>query len=253
MEKNKTEQYRQLYPKGTQIELISMDDDFTNLKQGDKGIIQLVDDIGNVHVNWENGSKLALVPEVDSFKIISNKSEIETVKFNELKDKFKEEYSYLDIPEDNIIQKFANKALNIDVKVDLLAGYVLSGKENSAEIEESYTKEKDDKPGYPRGDEPTKIIEEDENIEEKEENLNIISLGEITSEIFENNKEYIKEQIIDNFITQFKASGVSPGLAEDQAKDLWRENYGEFTYEGLKEAIDDAFLIDSSFTVEIIK
>jgi hypothetical protein len=36
---------------------------------GTKGVIQFVDDIGQIHVDWENGSRLALVPGQDSYTI----------------------------------------------------------------------------------------------------------------------------------------------------------------------------------------
>ena len=42
-------------------------DDFCNLKKGDKGTITGVDDIGQIHVNWDNGSTLALVYGEDRF------------------------------------------------------------------------------------------------------------------------------------------------------------------------------------------
>ena len=32
-----------------------------------KGKVCYVDDAGQIHVNWENGSSLAVLPEVDSF------------------------------------------------------------------------------------------------------------------------------------------------------------------------------------------
>ena len=39
-------------------------------KKGLKGIITLVDDIGTIMVNWENGSSLGLIANIDSFRII---------------------------------------------------------------------------------------------------------------------------------------------------------------------------------------
>lgn len=47
-----------------------MDDPYTNLKEGDKGTIYHIDGIGQIHVNWDNGSGLALIPGVDSFRIL---------------------------------------------------------------------------------------------------------------------------------------------------------------------------------------
>ncbi|MDW3868686.1 DUF4314 domain-containing protein [Staphylococcus saprophyticus] len=55
------------YVDGLRVELISINDDFCNLKKGDKGTITGVDDIGQIHVNWDNGSTLALVYGEDRF------------------------------------------------------------------------------------------------------------------------------------------------------------------------------------------
>ena len=37
---------------------------------GTKGIVDHVDDIGTIHVNWENGSSLGLIVGEDQFKVI---------------------------------------------------------------------------------------------------------------------------------------------------------------------------------------
>jgi len=49
---------RQNYPEGTRVKLVSMDDPHTNLKPGDRGFVTKVDDIGTVHIQWDNGSTL---------------------------------------------------------------------------------------------------------------------------------------------------------------------------------------------------
>ena len=51
-------QLRNQYPEGTRVKLISMDDPYTNLKPGDRGFVTKVDDIGTVHIQWDNGSNL---------------------------------------------------------------------------------------------------------------------------------------------------------------------------------------------------
>lgn len=56
---------RDLYPKGTRVELISMNDPHTNLKPGDQGTVIYVDDMATVHVAWDNGSTLGIVYRVD--------------------------------------------------------------------------------------------------------------------------------------------------------------------------------------------
>lgn len=38
-----------------------MSDPYTDLRQGDRGTVTMVDDIGTVHVNWDRGSTLGVV------------------------------------------------------------------------------------------------------------------------------------------------------------------------------------------------
>ena len=40
------------------------------IEPGSEGIITLVDDIGQLHVKWDNGRTLALIPEEDEYEII---------------------------------------------------------------------------------------------------------------------------------------------------------------------------------------
>lgn len=58
------------YPVGTRVELIEMNDPYSKLTPGEKGTVRVVDDIGTVHVNWDCGSSLGLVPGEDSFRTI---------------------------------------------------------------------------------------------------------------------------------------------------------------------------------------
>lgn len=61
------ERLRQQYPKGTRLKLISMEDP-QGVPEDTVGEVELVDDIGQIHVRWETGSGLALIPEVDRFQ-----------------------------------------------------------------------------------------------------------------------------------------------------------------------------------------
>lgn len=56
---------------GSKIQLISTDDPYTKLKSGDIGVITHIDDSGTVFADWENGSALGLIPNIDNFKILS--------------------------------------------------------------------------------------------------------------------------------------------------------------------------------------
>lgn len=57
------------YKKGTKVELIRMDD-IQAPPKGTKGVVVAVDDIGTIHVDWENGSSLGIVYGEDSCRII---------------------------------------------------------------------------------------------------------------------------------------------------------------------------------------
>ena len=58
--KNTIEKLREMYPIGTRVELVSMNDPFTKLMPGEQGTVQFVDDIGTVFVNWDCGSSLGV-------------------------------------------------------------------------------------------------------------------------------------------------------------------------------------------------
>ena len=56
------------YPVGTRIELISMDDPYAPVPSGTRGTVDYVDDGGQLHMRWDNGRTLAVIPGVDSFR-----------------------------------------------------------------------------------------------------------------------------------------------------------------------------------------
>jgi len=58
------------YPSGCRVKLLSMNDPFTNIPKGTEGTVRKVDDIGSVHVNWDNGSNLAAVYGIDHIQIV---------------------------------------------------------------------------------------------------------------------------------------------------------------------------------------
>ena len=59
------------YPAGTRIKLINMDDPWHPVEPGTEGTVQFVDDIGQIHMKWDNGRTLALVPGQDEFESIN--------------------------------------------------------------------------------------------------------------------------------------------------------------------------------------
>ncbi len=55
---------------GMRIQLVSVNDIYTKLQPGEEGTVDNVDDIGQIHVLWDGGSRLALIPGEDAFRII---------------------------------------------------------------------------------------------------------------------------------------------------------------------------------------
>ena len=62
---------RERFPKGTRVELVSIDDPYSKLKPGDLGTVEFVDDIGTIHTSWDCGSGLGIVYGEDRIRIIS--------------------------------------------------------------------------------------------------------------------------------------------------------------------------------------
>ena len=62
------ERLRKEYPEVTRLSLISMNDPYSKLVQGDRGTVTHVDDGGTIHMRWDKGSSLGLVYGEDSFR-----------------------------------------------------------------------------------------------------------------------------------------------------------------------------------------
>ena len=55
---------------GMRVKCLEMKDDPRPIEAGTVGTVDIVDDAGQIHVRWENGRYLALVPGVDRFEIL---------------------------------------------------------------------------------------------------------------------------------------------------------------------------------------
>lgn len=64
--REQVELYRKLYPVGTRLELVVMDDPLAP-PVGTRGTVAGVDDAGDILMNWDNGSGLKLIPGEDVF------------------------------------------------------------------------------------------------------------------------------------------------------------------------------------------
>ena len=63
--------WKEGYPPGTRVELISMEDPYDPVPVGTKGTVELVDDLGQIHLRWDNGRTLAIIPQRDRFRKIT--------------------------------------------------------------------------------------------------------------------------------------------------------------------------------------
>ena len=70
MERSEVFSLREKYPVGTRVSLVSTTDPYTRLKSGAKGTVRHIDDAGTIHVRWDCGSGLGLVPGEDVFRKI---------------------------------------------------------------------------------------------------------------------------------------------------------------------------------------
>ncbi|MGI6545483.1 MAG: DUF4314 domain-containing protein [Fastidiosipilaceae bacterium] len=68
LSKSALRQLRQDYPMGARVKCLEMVDE-SIVRTGDLGNVITVDDIGQVHVLWDSGVKLALIPGLDRFNV----------------------------------------------------------------------------------------------------------------------------------------------------------------------------------------
>lgn len=62
---------RKEYPRGTRLCVIEMNDPYSPVPPGTVGTVAYIDDAGQIHMHWDNGRALALIPSVDSFAMVS--------------------------------------------------------------------------------------------------------------------------------------------------------------------------------------
>ena len=75
---DKVEIIKDNYKPGTKIKCIHLDDPYHPIPEGTIGTVDHVDDEGTIHMKWENGSSLGLVPGEDKLVVFSS----------EIKDKY---------------------------------------------------------------------------------------------------------------------------------------------------------------------
>lgn len=72
LDERSLEKLMKKYPEGTRVELISMNDVQAPPK-GTLGTVFYVDDIGTIHVKWDNGLSLGVVYGEDECRVVSEK------------------------------------------------------------------------------------------------------------------------------------------------------------------------------------
>lgn len=71
LSRDEVKKNRDQYPAGTLIELVSMEGE-RQMTEGLRGYVTMVDDAGQIHMQWSNGSSLALAVGVDKFRVIDS-------------------------------------------------------------------------------------------------------------------------------------------------------------------------------------
>ena len=107
--KAELEKLRKQYPAGTRLILRHMNDT-QSPPFGTLGTVTSVDSVGQIHMAWDNGSTLALVPDLDSFYTVKEalveKAEAEQKRF---------EKSLLKMKPEDILWNAAEYAIRQDI------------------------------------------------------------------------------------------------------------------------------------------
>ena len=104
VKKEQVEMLRERYPKGTRVELIRMEDPQAP-PVGTQGTVIAVDDIGTIHVNWDNGSSLGIAYGEDQCRILVGEF-TETVREQILAVRDTGETNMFDVP---MVQRIADR------------------------------------------------------------------------------------------------------------------------------------------------
>ena len=80
------ERMQKLYPEGTRLVLNSMNDPYAPVPPGTRGTVEFVDDAGQIHMKWDNGRTLAIVPSEDDFRKLTDDELAEEAEIEELED-----------------------------------------------------------------------------------------------------------------------------------------------------------------------
>ena len=71
IDRNLVQRMKEQYPAGTRIELDYMGDDPRPIAPGTRGTVRVVDDMGTVHCDFDNGRSLGMIPGEDTFRTLT--------------------------------------------------------------------------------------------------------------------------------------------------------------------------------------
>lgn len=71
---NKLKEIKEKYPIGSKVKLLKDMDDKYPVLAGTIGTVDYIDSEGQLHMTWENGRTLALLPDIDQFEILNTSS-----------------------------------------------------------------------------------------------------------------------------------------------------------------------------------
>ena len=80
------ERMQNQYPEGTRLLLNSMNDPYAPVPPGTRGTVDFVDDAGQIHMKWDNGRTLAILPSEDDFRKLTDEELAEESEIEESED-----------------------------------------------------------------------------------------------------------------------------------------------------------------------
>lgn len=76
LSKDEVAMIRERFPIGSRVIITGYMDDPRPILPGTKGTVRIVDDMGTVHCNFDNGRRLGLLPGIDSFARLNDEGVI---------------------------------------------------------------------------------------------------------------------------------------------------------------------------------
>lgn len=153
--RRQAERMKQEYPAGTRILLISMGNDPRPVEAGTRGTVKVVDDIGTLHCEFDNGRQLGVVPGEDSFRRLTEQ-ELNAEKIQKEADALLESFQQETARLSNVYNPIS-LYVSPDFQCDQVGGFpcslVVNWNENKAwlQLNDSMALEGEDLTPYERG------------------------------------------------------------------------------------------------------